>query len=249
MEGTLENSREVDQLKGKVIEIPIVDDTLSKAGYSADAKKTGDELALRIKIENIVNDFTSDATNKVASASTVKRLKALLDNIPNKYIPNTGGFIDGDVKVRNVDNGYGEVSKNNSASDDYGTQLVDVSKDGTTAKVVVSALLGLLNYVDTEGNIRNIHHEGNKPFGSYTGNGTSTTRTIDTKGIGRLLLLYNKDNFNFVTPQGALSIDTSAKDMEWVDSTKVNFLNGTLTLNTLGEAFNINGKEYYYQVI
>lgn len=44
MDGSLENQK-TSVLKGKVIQVPLVDETLSKAGYAADAKKTGDALA------------------------------------------------------------------------------------------------------------------------------------------------------------------------------------------------------------
>ena len=248
MEGTLENNVEYNELRGKIHVIPTVDETLTKKGHSADAKKTGDELALRVKTSDIVNSLDSNAVDMPASAYSVKRLKELIDNIPTE-LPESGGTTDGSVNFKNADNGYGKVEKNNSPTEDYGTQMVDVTKDGLSAKISVSALLGLLTYTDAEGNIRDIHHEGNKPFGSYKGNGSAEARTIDTKGIGRLIIVYNPDNFSFVTPQGALSVDTSAKTIEWISSTKVRFLNGVLTITTTSEAFNIADKDYYYQVI
>lgn len=45
MDGNLENNQALNELKGKIIRIPRVDDTLSREGYAADAKKTGDALA------------------------------------------------------------------------------------------------------------------------------------------------------------------------------------------------------------
>jgi hypothetical protein len=139
--------------------------------------------------------------------------------------------------------------KNNSATEDYGTQLSDMAKDGKTAKIAVNVSMNRASNTDNAGNVKHLHHDGNKPFGSYIGNGSAVSRMIDTKGIGRLILVYNKDNFSFVTPQGALSIDTSDGTIEWIGSAKVYFLNGTLGITTTSEAFNIADKEYFYQVI
>lgn len=295
MEGTLENGQAYYNLKGKIVSIPQVDDTLTKKGYSADAKKVGEEFDERVKYADIIDNLTTVEAKKALSANQGKLLKDMIDKInlsqaatvgyDNKtsglestnmqeaidevandlkdakdaldnideslddYLPKSGGMVEGAVRVRNADNGYGQLMKNNSADADYGTQLSDTSKDGETAKVSISALLGTLTYTDANQNIRDIHHEGNKPFGSYTGNGSAVTQTIDTQGIGRLAIVYNKDNFSFVTPQGALSVDTSAGEIKWIESSKVYFLNGTLGITTTSEAFNVADKEYYYQVI
>lgn len=45
MDGSINSNHALNDLKGKIVEIPKVDNTLSKEGYAADAKKTGDALA------------------------------------------------------------------------------------------------------------------------------------------------------------------------------------------------------------
>lgn len=237
-------------LEGKVIAIPQVDDTLTKKGYGADAKVTGDKLAvIDYKLKNEINKATNISYDNTASKLKAQTTQGALDEIAGDYFSKKGGTIVGSVHVKSVENGFATVMKNHSETDDYGTVLEDATKNGKTAKVSVSAALNLLTFTDNEGNIRDIHHEGTKPFGSYIGNGSEEERTVDTKGIGRLVLVYNKDNFSFVTPQGALSMDTSAKTIEWIGSTKTRFLNGMLYIATTSEAFNIADKEYYYQVI
>jgi hypothetical protein len=44
MDGNVENNQAESNLKGKVIQVPLVDETLSKAGYAADAKVVGEAL-------------------------------------------------------------------------------------------------------------------------------------------------------------------------------------------------------------
>lgn len=54
MEGMLENNQPFSELKGKVVAIPGIDDTLTKKGYCADAKATGEELEkIRKEVEEL----------------------------------------------------------------------------------------------------------------------------------------------------------------------------------------------------
>ena len=56
MDGNMENNQTVYNLTGKIAAIPVVDKTLTKSGYAADAKATGDAIAeLKSRIDNIVN--------------------------------------------------------------------------------------------------------------------------------------------------------------------------------------------------
>lgn len=256
MEGEVKNDI-LQKLKGKVISVIQCDKTLTKEGFGADAKVVGDRLkeikdgipkANELEYNNETSGLEANTFQGAIDEIVAKAVKDIQD-LANVYLSLNGGELKGPLNVKRYDNGFSTFDKNHSETADYGTFMADTTKDGKTAKVSVCAALGTMTYTDVEGNIRDVHHEGSKPFGSYIGNGSATERTIDTKGIGRLAILYNKDNLSFVTPQGAVSIDTSAGTIDWVTSTKVNFLNGLLTLATTGEAFNIADKEYYYQVI
>ena len=278
--------REIDSLKnlrGKIRTIPQTDETLSKKGYSADAKVVGDALKERVKRTEIVDNLTTDDPTKVVSArqafligkqlasinlseaSTVGYNNAesglnavnmqgaideVAEGVKNSVSKKGNSMIEGGaLQVRNVDNGYGTFSKNNSAAEDYGTQMMDISSDGKTAKVNVSAKLNLMTFVDNAGNIRDVFHEGNKPFGSYVGNGIDNEKNIDTKGIGRLILVYNQKHFSFVTPEGALVVKLATGAVSWIDGAKAYFLNGVLSLHTTNAAFNEVDATYHYQVI
>lgn len=55
MEGKIGDDQFLNKLTGKITEIPVVDDTLTKEGKSADAKKTGEELKrLEAKIDSVI---------------------------------------------------------------------------------------------------------------------------------------------------------------------------------------------------
>ena len=256
-------------VKGRIVYIPEIDKTLTKDGYSADAKTVGDKINLLAEvIKNIegsgmglATGVLYDNTNSGIDATTVQNAIDELVTALNNYSQtltalntdalrkSTGGMMKGTFMVQNADNGYGSFMKNNSATADYGTQFSDVSKSGKIAKIVVNALSNLLNFVDSDSNIRAIHHEGNKAFGNYSGNGSTTARTIATKGIGRLVLVYCSTHQALVTPKGANVTDLSTGETSWIDSAKVNYLSGNLNLATNNEAFNKSNETYYYQVI
>lgn len=233
-------------LVGKLHSIPMIDKNLELEGYAADAKETGDRIA-KIKSELAGTDVKYD---KSASQMAATNVQEAIDEIFTKHIGKNGSITaKGNLASQRFENGYGMLNKNHSETADYGTQIVDATKDGKTAFLNISALYDQVTYSDKAGNVRDIFHEGNKPFGSYVGNGNNAERVIATGGIGRLILVYNNHHFSFVTPEGALMIGLTDANIRWIESTKAFFLNGNLSLHTDNAAFNENGTTYYYQVI
>lgn len=88
-------------------------------------------------------------------------------------------------------------------------------------------------------------HTGNKPTGSYTGNGDATTRTIATGGAGSCIMVRKggeRGIFAIVTESGYFAKDGS-------HGSDVYFSNGVLTIASTSDAFNTNGATYWYQVL
>ncbi len=79
MDGTV--NTDVLELKGKIVAIPSVDTSLTKNGYAADAKATGDALNARVKVADVVDNLTSNASDKPLSAKQGAELKRLLDEL------------------------------------------------------------------------------------------------------------------------------------------------------------------------
>lgn len=98
-----------------------------------------------------------------------------------------------------------------------------------------------------------ILHTGNKPSGSYTGNGSAAARTINTKGIGNTLMIYRDDGivFALVTPNGALTVITreDIKMVGQIPAQQIKFVNGVLTIATINGNVNNNGNIFNYQVL
>ena len=258
-------------LVGQIDALPLVDDTLKRYGYAADAKVTGEALEERVRKLDVVDNLSSDATNKPLSANQGKVLKEQIEKIKlseagtvgydntdsgldavnaqsaidevarisKSALPKAGGNVSGAIKFYNNEE-HGVVEKDN------GMKLTDTVRDGRSASLIVNALLGL-TFVDSDGNIRNIHHEGTKPFGSYEGVGNSSPRTIDTKGIGGLAMLYCDDYVSLVTLKGALVVELETASISWHQ--KATFSAGKLIMETSHKAFNDVDVVYFYQVI
>lgn len=92
----------------------------------------------------------------------------------------------------------------------------------------------------------NILHTGNKPSGSYIGNGDATARTIDTGGIGNIVAITFTGVLAFVGYYGVLYVQNGT--VSGLTSDVINFRNGVLTI-TSASAFNASGATYVYQVL
>lgn len=92
-----------------------------------------------------------------------------------------------------------------------------------------------------------ILHTGNKPSGSYTGNGSSVERTIEVGGFGDAIFIRSTNDFALVCYNGAiLKVDTSVSG---ITKSEVKYENGVLTMKSTKSALNTNGVIYYYQVL
>lgn len=93
-----------------------------------------------------------------------------------------------------------------------------------------------------------IHHTGNKPTGTYTGNGSSATRKIETGGIGNMLLVIGAWGYAaLVFPEGC--IYKEGTDLSAANDGIAYFRDGVLTIANTRENFNTNGETYTYYVL
>lgn len=100
------------------------------------------------------------------------------------------------------------------------------------------------------GNIgeQTILHTGNKPTGTYTGNGDATERIIATGGIGSALLVTGGGYSSIVTENGAFSLDGNSTIIG-VSSGNVRFKNCSYSIVTTSPRFNTSGTTYTWQVL
>lgn len=98
----------------------------------------------------------------------------------------------------------------------------------------------------------NIFGEHNKPSGSYTGNGSSTTREVNIYSNvsirNMILAIKGGGHLTLVSNAGVLCVSSTGTSMS-VGVDKAMFNNGILTLKTNYDCLNKSGETYYYQVL
>ena len=115
----------------------------------------------------------------------------------------------------------------------------------------LSSALTLIRKVSGNETTYDILHTGNKPSGSYTGNGDATERVINTGGIGHAVMITSAYSWLLVR-SGGLGISSYYDGVNGVVTfpyAKVRFRDGVLTLNTADDLLNGNGRTYEYQVL
>ena len=88
----------------------------------------------------------------------------------------------------------------------------------------------------------------NKPTGSYTGNGSATSRTISVGGIGEILVIYTGGRVGFVGYNGGVIFNYSEAKATYFTEEQINFRAGVLTLASDNTQVNTNGTIYNYYV-
>lgn len=141
----------------------------------------------------------------------------------------------------------------------YAVQAVNVSGEYSTRRQLslynsagqarVADAIQLFDIVGGENKAYTVLHTGNKPGGSYTGNGDATARTVETGGIGNALFIRGGTLAAIITTNGGFAWDTSSGSTKTFATTVVKFTNGVLTLATDSFYLNSNGIAYAYRVL
>ena len=105
-------------------------------------------------------------------------------------------------------------------------------------------------FITADSTVYDFLHTGNKPTGTYTGNGSATARTINTGGIGRGMIVTGDGYYSLVTPSGAIYAYYGTNDsVKSLKMEECKYVEGVLTITTTNAAFNTNGVQYTYQVL
>lgn len=118
---------------------------------------------------------------------------------------------------------------------------------GIRAKDTLEKLARLYHTVGGNTTAYNILHTGNKPSGSYTGNGSATARTIDTGGIGNTVMITSARGMAVVTNGNCIT--SAGANVNGVSYSETHFVSGALYLATANTLLNESGITYFYQVL
>lgn len=127
---------------------------------------------------------------------------------------------------------------------------------GTDCYVNFNGKDGLLGYLGFYGNnpayidgvtkaLKLLLHTGNKPTGTYTGNGDATERTITTGGIGGACFISGGGNVTLVTSVGGFTLNSNGT-VSGIPFSEVHTVSGGIYLATTNARLNTSGTNYTY---
>lgn len=188
--------------------------------------------------------------------------KALFDSIKadlDDKFPKLGGSINGNIAVQNTApqvelwdpeaDARSRFYKDATASNDYGTCVSDIDKNGGIAMLNVRSTADLVNKLSMYvGSTRYaIYGAHTKPWGSYTGNGSATVRQVNTTGNGYACIVHSTSGTCIVMARGAIRVGGGV--FSWLPSGQAYFKNGILYIATTDSALNTSGTSYSYEVL
>ena len=198
--------------------------------------------------EEIANSISYDKTT--ISPFFINGEKVATEADLANYLPLTGGTVTGDIILKpSGATGYGKIGKWASATADNGTIIRDEDFNGYNAIVRIRAGKGLNGFLyEVDGGIYNVLHTGNKPSGTYTGNGDATARTIAIGGIGETLRIFNTTyGIAFIGKYGGVGIGVNG--ITTITSGECKLENGVLTMASTSNFFNANTYTYEYDLL
>lgn len=174
-----------------------------------------------------------------------------MDKIDELLLPSDGSVpMSGSLKINN---GTGEVS-----SDENANTLVSYSDTETDDKRVLA--LCNKNFKELKESVRlmdktnnsqtyfQIYGGHNKPTGTYSGNGSTTQRTISTGGIGKVVLIFSGNGVVIATPYGGFAINNSGT-ASFLATSKIYTNEDSIIITTDSALVNGSGKSYPYYVL
>lgn len=162
-------------------------------------------------------------------------------NVESYALPLTGGTVNGSIGI----------------SYSGGTMFYLIAKESNSAFMQFRGKDGTLGYLgfsganaptllnNSGGTLGTLLHTGNKPTGTYTGNGSVAQRTINTGGIGEFAFVKcGVYRFTVLSEAGYIGFDGTSV----VCGTDAYFVNGKIIESTTSALFNESGKTYTYQI-
>ena len=182
-----------------------------------------------------------------------------IDDAVTSAVKKSGGTMTGDLTIekafpvfslKNTNNGqtgrmnvgndntvgfYNRTDDNNTV----GVYLKKAAQKSADAFCVSHKFNGIANNYT-------VLHTGNKPSGTYTGNGSATSRTINTGGVGDWVAIKSNNGIVILSNHGVSSTGTALASISY---NSAHFTGGILTLVTTDALLNANGVTYYYHVL
>lgn len=146
------------------------------------------------------------------------------------------------------------IYKDANANADYGTIIADIDANADRdllrlrrAAVLADKLALLVEQTDGTHNTYQIYGAHNKTWGTYTGNGATAVRQVNTGGNGFACIVRSGNGTSIVFGSGVMRAAGGA--FTWLPSGQSYFKNGILYIATADSALNTSGTTYTYEVL
>lgn len=221
-----------------------------------DADRHADRAEAAADRAEAITGFTVDMNLDKNSSNPIanKAVAEALENVDAKTLGGHGAeyFAKGTDLVNYLPKTGGKL---NSGTNNP-LELENLTSD--TVRIRFSGASGILGYIGVDGKgrfvalspedwaTRDILHTGNKPTGTYTGNGDATIRTINTGGIGNAVVVWGNGGMFVATPSGIIGGTNGSNTGNYGAG---HFTNGVLTIGSDSVILNKSGAVYTYQVL
>ena len=121
------------------------------------------------------------------------------------------------------------------------------SANDYTSRLIENAS-GILSILKPGGKEKEILHMGNKPTGTYEGNGDAAERTIDTGGLGNVCVVTSDKGYAALVTAAGFFYSSGSTTVTFQNNNYAYFANGVLHLKT-GSYVNTMNTTYVYQVL
>jgi hypothetical protein len=189
-------------------------------------------------------------------------------NIENKALSKSGDSMNGDLSIGKL---YPTITLNDSGGKGAQTFIQNanhitwlttrnnIGDNGNYRGIIVGDSEGYTNLKNAAKAVEktnggavqyyNLYGEHNKPIGTYTGNGSAASRTIDTGGIGHVALIFTANNMWVVNKFNAVLFHIAGESMRYYSGDELQFIDGKIIMAVADDRMNVSGAVYAYQVL
>lgn len=207
--------------------------------------------------------IANGGTGATTAADALAKLGAAAAAELKKYLPRVGGTLTGDIaistgelpslilKTENKGSAFVQAGANDlillSGNDDTWNNSRRIVIFNPNGRSDVKMAAQLHNVVGGTATAYNLHGGHNKTSGAYTGNGSATSRTIYTGGIGNVVFITSNKGTAILSNGSGITFNSSG--VASLLYSAAHFIDGTLTIASTSSFVNASGVTYTYQVL
>lgn len=207
--------------------------------------------------------ITNGGTGAATATKALENLGAAAVADLAKYLLLIGGTLTGDLAISterlaslilhtpSVGSAFVQAGTNDlllaSATDSTWQNLRRIVVFNSAGRSSLKMAAQIHDVVDGTTTTYNLHGGHNKTTGTYTGNGSTTSRAIATGGIGNCVLITSSKGTAILSNGSGITFNSSV--VASLLYSAAHFIDGTLTIASSSDFVNASGITYTYQVL